>query len=99
MRKMTPLPGTFMITAMIGFLVTTVYTVSGKIDPSWGFAFDLVFVIMFIASVISITPEPLPNVPSSAKEEIARSYGKAPIRAKTVTPAKRARRKKAKRKR
>ncbi len=99
MRNMIPLPGTFMITAMLGFLITTVYTVSGRIDPSWGFAFNLIFLVMFISSVLSITPDPLPKAPSSAKSAAARIYGKAPIRAKTTARAKPARRKKAKRKR
>jgi hypothetical protein len=91
MRKMTPLPGTFMITAMLGFLITTVYTVSGRLDPTWGFAFDLVFVIMFIAAVLSITPEPLPKTPVSAKAEIRRIYGKVKTgRAKALKNVKRA---------
>ena len=51
-----PLSNGFMITAMLGFLVVTVYTLYGKINLAWGFAFDLIFVIMFIASVVSITP-------------------------------------------
>ncbi len=55
MRRV-PLPRTFMITAMIGLMIVTVYTASGKIDLTWGVAFDFVFVMMFIASVLSITP-------------------------------------------
>lgn len=51
-----PLPRMFMLTSMIGFLVVTVYTASGKIDLKWGFAFDFAFALMFIASMISITP-------------------------------------------
>ncbi len=54
--RMAPLPGTFMIISIIGFLVVSIYTSSGRIAASWGFAFGLVFVLMFIASVISITP-------------------------------------------
>ncbi len=51
-----PLSGAFMLTSMLGFLLTTVYTISGRVDLTWGFTFDLIFVIMFIASVVSITP-------------------------------------------
>lgn len=56
MYKMAPLPGTFMLMAMFGFIISTVYTVSGRLDLSYGFAFSFVFVIMFIAAVLSITP-------------------------------------------
>jgi len=51
-----PLSGTFMITSILGFLIVTIYTTYGRINLTWGFTLDLIFVIMFIASVISITP-------------------------------------------
>tara|TARA_Y100000310_G_scaffold308133_1_gene350918 strand:+ start:7803 stop:8030 length:228 start_codon:yes stop_codon:yes gene_type:complete len=51
-----PLSGAFMLTSMLGFLVVTIYTIYERISLTWGFAFDLIFVIMFIASVASITP-------------------------------------------
>jgi hypothetical protein len=51
-----PVSGAFMLTSMLGFLVVTTYTLYGRISLTWGFTFDLIFIIMFIASVISITP-------------------------------------------
>jgi len=45
-----------MLTAILGFMVVTVYTLYGRLSPTWGFTFDLIFIIMFIASVVSITP-------------------------------------------
>lgn len=51
-----PLSGGFMLTAMLGFIVVTVYTMSGRLDAAWGFAFDAAFLIMFIASILSVTP-------------------------------------------
>jgi len=54
--RVAPLSGAFMLTSMLGFLLVTVYTFSGRISATWGFAFDLVFIIMFISSVVSITP-------------------------------------------
>ncbi len=54
-----PLPRTFMLTGILGFMITTVYTASGKLPLKWGVAFDLVFILMFIASVLSITPPPV----------------------------------------
>ena len=51
-----PVSGGFMITSILGFLVVTVYTISGKIDVTWGVTLALIFLIMFIASIVSITP-------------------------------------------
>jgi len=54
--ELVPLSGGFMLTGMLGFTVVTVYTLYGRIPAAWGFAFDLVFLMMFIASVVSVTP-------------------------------------------
>jgi uncharacterized membrane protein YhaH (DUF805 family) len=53
----TPLKGSFMVLAIIGFLVTTylIYPVSQNI----GIAMLLVFTAMFIASIISMTKAPV----------------------------------------
>jgi hypothetical protein len=61
-----PLPGAFMLISMLGFLVVTIYSVYGRINPTWGFTLDLIFVIMFIASVLSITP----NIPTDINKKI-----------------------------
>ena len=58
---------TTMIIGIIGFLISAVYTVSGRFTEifmglgenfglSMGFAFCLVFLIMFVSSVVAITP-------------------------------------------
>lgn len=59
-----------MLASMFGFLVVTVYAASGRMDLSWGIAADFVFVSMFIASVLSITPPWIGSreVPPIAKE-------------------------------
>ncbi len=54
--QIVPLSGAFMLTSMLGFLVVTVYTIYGRMDLTWGFTLDLIFIIMFIASILSITP-------------------------------------------
>ncbi|MBT6820930.1 hypothetical protein HOA56_00755 [archaeon] len=65
--KRAILPPSLMITSIIGFTISAVYTISGAFErffASWGenagmslgFAFCFAFVIMFISSVISITP-------------------------------------------
>lgn len=52
-----PLPATFSLIGLMGFIITTVFMVSGRVPLSWGVAFDIVFALMFIASMISITPK------------------------------------------
>ena len=54
--SMEPLPATFSLTGLLGFIITTVLTASGRVPLSWGVAFDIVFALMFIASMVSITP-------------------------------------------
>lgn len=51
-----PLPQSFFLTSIIGFLIAAGLMISGRINATWGFAFCLVFVMMFIASFVSITP-------------------------------------------
>ncbi len=58
--KLVPLSGSFTLTGLLGFIVVAVYTLYGRLDAAWGFAFMLVFLSMFIASMISITP-PFPK--------------------------------------
>jgi len=59
MDKVAPLKSSFMLIAMLGFMITVVYTAYGRIDETWGFTFGFVFTIMFIASLISMTKAPL----------------------------------------
>ena len=62
-----PLSGGFMITGIIGFVISVTYTFSGQFNEwfawsgenagyTWGFLFMLFFLIIFIASIVSITP-------------------------------------------
>jgi len=53
---MEPLPATFTLVSIFGLIITTVFTVSGRVNLSWGVAFDLVFLLMFISSMLSISP-------------------------------------------
>ncbi|MBI2142368.1 hypothetical protein HYU15_02680 [Candidatus Woesearchaeota archaeon] len=74
MMRRVPLSRTFMITAIIGLMIVTVYTAYGRIDLKWGVAFDFVFAMMFIASILSITPpwmEKPKVVPSPSAREVA----------------------------
>jgi len=53
MQKVAPLKASFMVTSMIGFLISVVYI--SRFSSTWAVAFALVFVLMFIASMISMT--------------------------------------------
>ncbi|MEK6960600.1 MAG: hypothetical protein AABX47_05475 [Nanoarchaeota archaeon] len=50
--KVAPLSSSFMATSMIGFFVSFYYI--WKLDETWGFTLCLLFVFMFIASMISM---------------------------------------------
>lgn len=52
-----PLPQSFFITSILGLIIAAFLTLSGKLNPTWGFAFCLVFVMMFIASFVTIHPK------------------------------------------
>jgi hypothetical protein len=52
-RNYVPLTSGFMLTSIIGFMVSTLFVM--KLSVSWGFTFSLFFVVMFIASVISMS--------------------------------------------
>lgn len=55
-KTVDALPGTFMLTGMFGFIITAIYTSSGKIPLDYGVAFCIVFLIMLLASLKSIMP-------------------------------------------
>lgn len=42
-----------MLTSIIGFMVSTMFVM--KISVTWGFTFAVFFVIMFIASIVSMS--------------------------------------------
>jgi hypothetical protein len=63
-----PLSSHFTIVSILGFLISSVFTVSGRFTQwfmwagenagnTWGFLFTLFFLMMLIASIISITPK------------------------------------------
>ena len=65
MMKVAPLNSSFMITSMLGFLISALY-VYPIYSKSFGAAFSIVFVTMFIASVISFIYAPVEEYPSPA---------------------------------
>jgi len=55
--NIAPLSGGFMVTSIVGFIVSAVYVYPQ--NPTWGFTFVLFFILMFIASMISMTYSPV----------------------------------------
>lgn len=51
-----PLSGGFMLTSIVGFLISVFYVYPN--NNSWGFTLTLFFVIMFVASMVSMTYAP-----------------------------------------
>ena len=51
--KFAPLNGAFMATSILGGLISLMYVYPK--DPDWGVTFSIVFGLMFIASVISMS--------------------------------------------
>ena len=56
-RKIAPLSGSFMITAIVGFLISAIY-IFPRSNP-WGLALSILFAVMFAAAMISTTYAPL----------------------------------------
>ncbi|MBW2967478.1 hypothetical protein KY362_03250 [Candidatus Woesearchaeota archaeon] len=59
MWKVAPLKSSFMLAGMLGFLITVIYGVYGRISPDWAFALGFVFVLIIVASIISMTYAPV----------------------------------------
>ena len=54
--NVAPLSGGFMITSILGFLISAMYVYDKS--NRWGFTFGLFFMMMFVASLISMTYGP-----------------------------------------
>lgn len=52
-----PLKGSFMVTAMLGFLISAYWVYPQSFN--YGLAFMLIFAVMFVASLISMTKAPI----------------------------------------
>ncbi len=55
-----PLKGSFMVSAMLGFLISAYWVYPQSLN--YGMAFMLIFAVMFIASLISMTKAPVAEV-------------------------------------
>lgn len=55
--KVAPLGSTFMLTSIVGFIISAYYW--QELTPSWAFTFIIVFSVMFISSLISLERAPV----------------------------------------
>jgi hypothetical protein len=55
--KVAPLSGSFMVTAIVGFLVSMLFVF--KMSATWGVTFMIFFAVMLIAALISMTKAPV----------------------------------------
>ena len=86
-----PLPKSFMLISMLGLAIFGVYTLSGRIDSTWGFTMLLICGIMFVASILSMTPSDSDNRRERQAEEIERKEMKELKIKKPVKKAKKRR--------
>ena len=54
--NVAPLRGGYMITSMVGFIISVIYVFPRS--STWGFTFTIFFTLMFVASLISMTYGP-----------------------------------------
>lgn len=63
--QIAPIKSTMMLASIIGFILSAMIIYDRW--PPWGFAFSIVFVIMFVASLISMTYAPIMERPKKGK--------------------------------
>lgn len=51
---MEPLPTSFMLTGLLGFIIVSIYTYTGKLSLTWGITLDIFAVILIAASLKSL---------------------------------------------
>jgi hypothetical protein len=56
LKNVAPLTGGYMITSMVGFIISSMYVYD--ISNRWGITFAIFFSLMFVASMISMTYGP-----------------------------------------
>ena len=56
LNNVAPLKGGYMITSIIGFIISAIYVFPR--NSTWGLTFAIFFMLMFVASMISMTYGP-----------------------------------------
>ena len=88
--NIAPLTGGYMMTSIVGIIISLIYVFPRS--SQWGFAFTAFFVMMFIASMISMTYGPEEAMLHAGhhreRREKRKAMKKTPIRAKPKTKKK-----------
>ena len=94
-----PLNKAFMLIAIVGFLVSATYIWS--FSKPWAFSFGLVFALMFIAAIISLSRAPAPSAYRTARKviRVRKMPRKTVQRRKAKKAGKKSRKRKAKKRR
>ena len=66
--KPAPLPSSFMLTAILGFIISAMWVFPQS--TNWGFTFFVFFTIMFIASVVSMAHAPVDELAALDKDTL-----------------------------
>ena len=64
--KAVPLKGSFMVTAILGFLLSYYYIYPVSLD--FGLASMIIFTLMFIAALVSMSKAPLMSIKENKKK-------------------------------
>ena len=56
LNNVAPLKGGYMITSIVGFIISAIYVFPR--NNTWGLTFAIFFMLMFVASMISMTYGP-----------------------------------------
>lgn len=72
--KAAPLSSSFMLASIVGFLISILYV--WNLNKSFGFTFSLIFIVMFIAALISMSHAPVDD--ALALDHHVRRSGKKP---------------------
>jgi len=88
LAPVTPLRGSFMVASIIGFLISIFLIIPNPLWMDYGIAFMIVFLVMIIASIFSMT---------HSQTGIELQIDKGEIKPKIIRPKKSAKRSKLKR--
>ena len=90
-REIAPLSGGFMLTAIVGLIISILFF--GRFGPTWGTTFLIFFVIMFIAAIKSMTYGPSVEE-LKLDEKLAEYKGKIKAKKKKIRKKQKEKRKK-----
>lgn len=55
--KHIPLSNGFMLTSLLGLMISIFLTLNGSLNETWAFLLNLMFILFIVASFVSATPD------------------------------------------